>query len=346
MCSVLTTGGQTPPSPLTFHIKPPLIHNKTPASAEINPLNQPSCCGGGYQRTQHGRRAKTSIPRGHHAAETLYTLLTWPNHQIWNTTNFSLSQRKDLMEAMAWSQRQEESRKKKCQKKRSKQWLGGWFSSGGAHRVPGTPGPLLHETRGYLWISFPPQRPRSEWEAAPHRWTEWAATQQRTHQWWCLSLKTRQNRNELRCPPWPGFYGVSWHRMCLRTSLSARGLSSHLVYTCKEGTQTSKHDQLRSVLSGIFTRNCFSERIGLKKTTTKKTSASATLLFMQRSSDGAVCSSPHNWAAGTARVKQRGDSGESLSDLRGCETQTPAKKKKKKRKSHHSECRGGEHNVL
>lgn len=229
---------------------------------------------------------------------------------------------------MAWSQRQEESRKKKCQKKRSKQWLGGWFSSGGAHRVPGTPGPLLRETRGYLWISFPPQRPRSEWEAAPHRWTEWAATQQRTHQWWCLSLKTRQNKNELRCPPSPGFYGASWHRMCLRTSLSARGLSSHLVYTCKEGTQTSKHDQLRSVLSGIFTRNCFSERIGLKKK--KKTSASATLLFMQRSSDGAVCSSPHNWAAGTARVKQRGDSGESLSDLRGCETQTPANKKKRK----------------
>lgn len=171
---------------------------------------------------------------------------------------------------MAWSQRQEESRKKKSQKKRSKQWLGGWFSSGGAHRVPGTPGPLLRETRGYLWISFPPQRPRSEWEAAPHRWTEWAATQQRTHQWWCLSLKTRQNKNELRCPPSPGFYGARWHRMFLRTSLSARGLSSHLVYTCKEGTRTSTHNQLRSVLSGIFTRNCFSEHIGLKKTTTEK----------------------------------------------------------------------------
>lgn len=50
---------------------------------------------------------------------------------------------------------------------------------------------------------------------------------------------------------------------------------------------------------------------------------------MRRSSGAAVCSTPHNKDAGSAQVKQRGDSGESLSDLSNCETQTPVNTNKK-----------------
>lgn len=126
---------------------------------------------------------------------------------------------------------------------RRRGWLFYW---GEAHRVPGTPGPPLGETWGYLWISSPPQRPRSEWEAARRRWTGWAATQQNNLPvtmpvgWRCDKTKMSDC-----CSPSPGFYAAGWRRMCLRTSLSGQGLSFHLVYTCK--TMTSKHNQGRSV---------------------------------------------------------------------------------------------------
>lgn len=39
---------------------------------------------------------------------------------------------------------------------------------------PDTPGPLRHERREYLWTSVLPRRPRLEWEAVQHRYSEQA----------------------------------------------------------------------------------------------------------------------------------------------------------------------------
>lgn len=77
--------------PLTVLIKLPLIHINIPASAEINPLNQLS---------QRGGRDATWVERNRliETREMTELLkLTWPHHQIWNTTNFALSQSKDLV---------------------------------------------------------------------------------------------------------------------------------------------------------------------------------------------------------------------------------------------------------
>lgn len=58
-----------------------------------------------------GEEQRSGKAYGHHAAYILYTQLTWPNHQIWNATDFSFSQKEDLMEAMAWSHRQKKVKK-------------------------------------------------------------------------------------------------------------------------------------------------------------------------------------------------------------------------------------------
>lgn len=159
-------------------------------------------------------------------------------------------------------------RKKKCWIKRSKQWLGRCFLWwGGGSPCPRNTRSSASCDRGIPvdFISFTKASFRvGGGTASLDRMG--CDTQQRALRWWYLSLKTRQNKNELRSPS-PGFYAAGWHRTFLQTSLWARGLSSHSVYTCRGGKdrKTGKRNQLRSMLSGHSHVIVFSERVGLKK---------------------------------------------------------------------------------
>lgn len=64
---------------------------------------------------------------------------------------------------------------------------------------------------------------------------------------------------------------------------------------------------------------------------------------MQRSSDAAVCSALHNYAAAGNRIKQRGDSGEFA--LSNCETQDSNEQQQQKKPSSPMAASAGEEDI-